>query len=118
MEKESEEMIRRTLDHIEKDRIRPEDPFFVSRLMARAEREFSAGARTYRPSLVYMKLKPVLAVAAVALGIFAGIFLGSLLSRSPSGGQSPDRSSRLEQYATENNITEINGSIEEKFISK
>jgi hypothetical protein len=118
MEKESKVLITRTLDHIEKDRLRPEDPFFTSRLMARAEREFSAAARTYRPSVVYMKLKPVLAVAAVALGIFAGIFLGGLLSRVNPVGQATDRSILLEHYANENHINDINGTIEEKLISK
>jgi hypothetical protein len=118
MGKETEEKVNRTLDLIKNDRVRPDDPFFTTRLMARAEREFAVNGREHRHSSLYLKMRPVFAVAAVALGIFAGIFLGTRLGRVNPGDQTVTRSALFEQYSQENYLTEINGSIEEHFLSK
>lgn len=114
----NEEKIKKTLDYIEKDRIVAEDPFFHTRLMARAEDYFSTTERRSGQGTVWIRLRPVIAGIVVVIGIFAGIFSGSRLSSLNRQNPEQARSEQLQQYSEESYINEINGSIEEQLLSK
>lgn len=115
---ETEEKVNKTLDFINRDRVLADDPYFSARLMARAGYEFSHRKGSAGLSPVFMRLRPVLAIAVILLAIIAGMFLGTRLGKEPATLQTADRSSRLQRLAQEEFITEINGSVEETLLSK
>ena len=118
MNKETQEKVNRILDYIEKDRLVPEDPFFSIRLLARTEDYFSKKEKNSDLIPYWSRLRPVLAIAVIFLGIFIGIFSGSRLSMVKPRGSDLERNVRLEQYANESFINEVNSSIEEQLLSK
>ena len=118
MDSEVNEKVRKTVDLIDRDRIRPEDPFFTARMMARFERDYARNGRIAEHPSFMLRFRPVVTVAALALGIFAGIFLGTRLSKGYDPLQADGRTSQIDQYAQEHFITEINGSFDEQLIGK
>lgn len=118
MEKEIKEKVTRILDDIDEDKIIPEDPFFHIRLMAKVEEHFSFREKKNNLSSFWIKLRPVLAAAAIIFGICAGIFSGNRLSMVKHKNKDLERSVQLEQFARESFINEINGSPEDQLLSK
>lgn len=118
MDNETQEKVNRILDYIEKDRLVPEDPFFRTRLLARTEGYFSGKKKNAEFSILRVKLQPVLAIAAIVLGLFVGIFSGSRLSIVKPGVSDSERNAQLEKYANESFISEINSPVEEQLLSK
>ena len=80
MEKKSQEKVQETLDYIQKDRIIPDDPWFYSRLIARMEKEAERAPQQGLAGSVMLRLRPVLVVMVVLIGIAGGVALGRFLS--------------------------------------
>jgi hypothetical protein len=115
---ETEEKVNKTLEFIHRDRVRADDPYFSARLMARVEHEFAARSVRTGFSPIFLKLRPVFATATILLGIFAGILLGTRFGKDSASSPGADRNSRMQQFAQEEFITEINGSVEKQLLSK
>ncbi len=80
MDKKSQEKVQETFDFIQKDRVIPDDPWFYSRLIARMEKEAENAPQWGLVGSVILRLRPVLAVMVVLIGIAGGVVLGRFLS--------------------------------------
>jgi hypothetical protein len=118
MDKETQEKVNRILDYIDKDRLVNQDPFFITRLLAKTEDYFSHKKKNTDLIPFWIRLRPALTIAIITLGIFIGIFSGSRLSMVNPRGSDSERNVLLEQYANESFINEVNSSIEEQLLSK
>lgn len=114
---ESEEKVNKTLDSIQKDRLRADDPFFATRMMARAESAFDFPLKGRTFFAFSNKLRPLFAAALILVGMAAGIILGTQMSRREAAASTGDRSSRIQAFAQEDFLNEINGSLEQKLLS-
>lgn len=117
MKQHTAEKVEETLRFISQDRILADDPFFTTRMMARAEKEFPTSVAPAGFSVFYGRLRPLFAAATIVIGLAAGVFLGTQLSRNTPTA-SNDRTVVLQQLAQEDFITGINGSPEEQLLSK
>lgn len=115
---ELQDKIDRTLGFLEKDRQVPHDPFFMTRLEARTEACFSCGTDRSAVRRFSVRWQPVFAVAAIVVGLFAGVLSGSLLSRTKTREPVSERSVQLERFASEAFISEISSPVEEQLLSK
>jgi hypothetical protein len=113
---ETPEKVNKTMDFISRDRLMADDPYFSARLMAKVEHQFSRRDHAGGYSPLFAALRPVMAVAVIVIGIFAGIFLGKQLENGPAVGQETEHSIRLRQFVRAEFITEINGSVEEQIL--
>lgn len=118
MKQHTAEKVEETLRFISQDRILADDPFFTTRMMARAEKEFPTSVAPSGFSVFYGRLRPLFAAATIVIGLAAGVFLGTQLSRNTTATASNDRTAVLQQLAQEDFITGINGSPEEQLLSK
>ena len=118
MKQHTAEKVEETLRFISQDRILADDPFFTTRMMARAEKEFATSSAPACFSVFYGKMRPLFAAATIIIGLAAGVFLGTQLSRNNTATASTDRTAVLQQLAQEDFITGINGSPEEQLLSK
>ncbi len=80
MEKKSQDKVQETIDFIQKDRVIPDDPYFYSRLIARMENEVEGAPQQRAATSFLLRLRPILAVMVVLIGIGGGILLGRVLS--------------------------------------
>ena len=116
MEQKDQDRIQKTLDFIQKDRIIPEDPWFYSRLVQRIENE---AEKTHKPGLagaVALRLRPILAVIVVMLGIAGGIVLGKVISTPASSNEPLTSVFPIEEDANAAFFREINDSIYEQIL--
>lgn len=117
MEKSTEEKVNQAMDFITRDRMVAEDPYFTARLMGRTGHYFSGRRPAERYAASLLRLRPLLAVAFILLGLSAGIFLGSRLTNVLSADPVSERAALVEQFSQEHFITEINGTFEEQLLS-
>ena len=117
METDIGEKVNKVLDFIDTDRLVSPDPFFRTRLLAGTEKYFSGVHKGHAIAPFHARLRPVLAVAVIILGIITGILSGSLLGKTGPQIKDRDRVARIEQFARENFISEIKGPVEEKVLT-
>ncbi|MBL7137825.1 MAG: hypothetical protein ISS17_03510 [Bacteroidales bacterium] len=116
MDHQNQERVQKTLDFIQKDRVIPEDPWFYSHLTARMEKEAGLLHKPGWAGAVAIRLRPILVVMVVLVGIAGGIVLGRVLS-APGGSPEPTAS----LFSPEEDINaaifkEISGSMDEQIV--
>jgi len=116
MDHKSRERVQKTLEFIQKDRIIPEDPWFYSRLIARMEKEKENARKPGLAGTVTLRLRPVLAVMVVLVGIAGGIMLGRVLSTTAGSRESTASIFLPEEDANAIIFREISGSIDEQIL--
>jgi len=116
MKKNRQDRVQKTLDFIQKDRIVPEDPWFYSRLMARIEGEKEQMVNPGFLGVRRLRLRPILGVILVMVGIAGGITLGKVIS-SPASTKEPAVSVfPMEEDANAAFFSEIGGANYEQIL--
>jgi len=116
MDHNQEEKIKRTLDFIEKDRNIPDDPWFYSRLIARMENQEEKKRAMGFIGTIAQRLRPVLALAVIVVGITGGIYLGRALSPPVSSQESAISVFITSEDASAVLFREISGSMDEQIL--
>jgi hypothetical protein len=100
-----------TLDYIRKDRVIPEDPVYVNRMVSMIEARYFPEVSTVNHSF-YSRVKPVLIPLVLFISLSFGTLLGFFLSHPGNSRPSDtDEYSRtLQNYSNELYISEISDS--------
>jgi len=116
MERKNHDKVQKTLDFIQKDKIIPDDPWFYSRLMGRIEKEAEKTHKLGFTGIVTLRLRPLLAVMVIMVGIVGGITLGKVISTPTSSNEPTTSIVQPEEDANAAFFSEINSSIYEQIL--
>jgi hypothetical protein len=116
MERKDQKKVQKTLDFIQKDRIIPDDPWFYSRLIGRIEKEAERTPNLGFAGAVTLRLRLILAVLVLMVGIAGGISLGKVISTPSSSNESTTSIFPQEEDANAAFFSEINSSIYEQIL--
>jgi len=116
MDRQIQERVQKTLDFIQKDRDLPEDPWFYSRLSARLEKESEQSTRNRWAGMVSLRLRPILAVMVLVIGIAGGIMLGKALSAPMGSGAQTASGFVAEKDPASAIFRELSGSFDEQIL--
>jgi len=116
MDKKSQEKVQETLDFIQKDRVIPDDPWFYSRLVARMENEAEQAPERGLARSMVLRLRPVLAVMVLLIGIAGGVLLGRVLSAPLDSRESVALMSLPEEDANAIIFREISSAMDEQIL--
>lgn len=116
MDSQIKDRVQKTLDFIQKDRNLPEDPWFYSRLTARMEKESEQTTKSGWIGIVSLRLKPVLAVIVLLIGMTGGIALGRALSSPVISSEQTPSGFVTEEDATTIIFKELSGSFDEQIL--
>lgn len=116
MENQNPDKVEKTFAYIRKDRAIPENPWFYSRLVARMEREASDSRQKKLSGTLLLRLKPILAVMLITIGVAGGILLGREVT--PTARQQDQVSSSFQQIEDVNAalFREVSGSLDEQLL--
>ena len=116
MDKKREDKVQETIDFIQKDRVIPDDPWFYSRLIARMENEAENVPQRSLAGTFVLRLRPVLAVMVVLVGIVGGVILGRALSPPADSRESTASIVLVEEDANANLFKEISSAMDEQIL--
>ncbi|MBE0647450.1 MAG: hypothetical protein IH596_06685 [Bacteroidales bacterium] len=116
MDRQIQERVQKTLDFIQKDRDLPEDPWFYSRLTARLEKEAEQSSRKGWAGVVTLRLRPILVVLVLVIGIAGGIVLGKALSSPMGSGAQTASGFVAEEDPASAIFRELSGSFDEQIL--
>jgi len=116
MDHQNHERVQKTLDFIQIDRNLPEDPWFYSRLTARMEQASDQSFKRGWAGMVVFRLRPILAVMVLVIGITGGIALGRVLSSPVVFQEQTGAGFIADEDATTVIFRELSGSFNEQIL--
>ncbi|MBN1199361.1 MAG: hypothetical protein JXA23_08415 [Bacteroidales bacterium] len=116
MDHQIQERVQKTLDFIQKDREIPEDPWFFSRLTARMEKTARLSSSQGWIGNAVLRLRPILVLLLLLIGIAGGITLGRVLSSVSFFQEQTVTGSVAQEDASMTILMQLSGSFDEQIL--